>query len=107
MSPRRQVINAVAIHPDQPDRVYLGTEDNGILISTDGGETFEPSNLGFVNRQIRVVAYDRTERGRVYAGVIFDNASGGFFVSEDNGLTWQQSARGMGISDVNSDLSIY
>ena len=102
MSPRRQVINAVAIHPDQPDRVYIGTEDNGILISTDGGETFEPSNLGFVNRQIRVVAYDRTERGRVYAGVINDGANGGFFVSEDSGLTWQQSARGMGISDVHS-----
>ncbi|HEX4945984.1 MAG TPA: hypothetical protein VFZ34_04950 [Blastocatellia bacterium] len=100
MSPRRQVINAVAIHPDQPDRVYIGTEDNGVLISTDGGETFEASNMGFVNRQIRVVAYDRTERGRVYAGVIFDGASGGLFVSEDGGLTWQQSTRGMGISDV-------
>ncbi|MBL8208490.1 MAG: hypothetical protein JNM09_29945 [Blastocatellia bacterium] len=100
MSPRRQVINAVAIHPDQPDRVYIGTEDNGILISTDGGETFEPSNLGFVNRQIRVVAHDRAERGRVYAGVIYDGANGGFFVSEDGGLTWQQSGRGMGVSDV-------
>jgi photosystem II stability/assembly factor-like uncharacterized protein len=104
MSPRRQVINAVAIHADQPDRIYIGTEDNGILISTDGGETFEPSNLGFVNRQIRVVAYDRTERGRVYAGVLYDKENGGFFVSDDGGLTWQQSARGMGISDV---FSIY
>ncbi len=102
MSPRRQVINAVAIHPHHPDRVYLGTEDHGILISTDGGESFEPSNLGFINRQIRVVAYDRTERGRVYAGVLFDKANGGFFVSEDGGLTWQQSGRGMGISDVYS-----
>ena len=102
MSPRRQVINAVAIHPDQPDRVYIGTEDHGILISTDGGESFEPSNLGFINRQIRVVAYDRTERGRIYAGVLFDKTNGGFFVSEDGGLTWQQSGRGMGISDVYS-----
>lgn len=100
MSPRRQTINAVAIHPDQPDRVYIGTEDNGILISTDGGETFEPSNLGFVNRQIWVVAHDRTDRGRIYAGVIHDGANGGFYLSEDGGMTWQQSGRGMGVSDV-------
>ena len=102
VSSRRQVINAVAVHPEQPDRVYIGTEDGGILISTNGGESFEPSNLGFINRQIRVVMHDRTERGRVYAGVIFDSANGGLFVSEDNGLTWQQSSRGMGISDVYS-----
>lgn len=97
---RRQVIHAVAAHPEQPDRIYIGTEDSGILVSTDGGDTFEPSNLGFINRQIRVVAHDRTERGRVYAGVIFDYAHGGLFVSEDDGLTWQPSGRGMGIGDV-------
>jgi photosystem II stability/assembly factor-like uncharacterized protein len=99
---RRQVINAVAVHPDQPDRVYLGTEDSGILVSDDGGETFEPSNAGFINRQVRVVVPDRTERGRVYAGVIFDTVNGGFFVSEDGGLTWRQSTKGMGQRDVYS-----
>ncbi len=104
VSSRRQVINAVAAHPSQPDRIYIGTEDSGVMVSNDGGETFEPSNLGFINRQIRVVAHDRTERGRVYAGVIFDGVSGGFYLSEDNGLTWQQASRGMGISDVYSIL---
>lgn len=99
---RRQVINAVAVHPDQPDRVFLGTEDSGVLVSNDGGETFEPSNAGFINRQVRVVVPDRTERGRVYAGVIFDGVNGGFFVSEDGGITWQQSNKGMGQRDVYS-----
>ena len=97
---RRQVINAVAAHADHPERIYIGTEDSGVLVSTDSGMTFEPSNLGFINRQVRVVAHDRTERGRVYAGVLFDKADGGFFVSEDGGVTWQQSTRGMGESDV-------
>jgi photosystem II stability/assembly factor-like uncharacterized protein len=99
---RRQVINAVAVHPEQPDRVYLGTEDSGILVSTDGGETFDASNAGFIHRQARVVVSDRTERGRVYAGVIFDGVDGGFFVSEDGGVTWQQSGKGMGQRDVYS-----
>ena len=75
MTPLRLVINAIAIHPDRPDRVYLGTDDYGILISNDGGETYEPSNAGFINRQVRVVLADHTERNRIYAGVIFDSTA--------------------------------
>ncbi len=102
VSSLRLVINAIAIHPDRPDRIFLGTEDNGILISNDGGESYEPSNAGFINRQVRTVLADRKERGRVYAGVIFDGANSGLFVSEDSGLSWQQSMNGMGVRDVYS-----
>jgi photosystem II stability/assembly factor-like uncharacterized protein len=45
---------------------------------------------------------DSKERGRIYAGVIFDGLNGGLFVSEDGGLTWQQSMNGMGVRDVYS-----
>lgn len=98
----RLTINAVAVHPDRPDRVFLGTEDNGVLISNDGGESYEASNAGFVNRHVRTVLADRTERGRVYAGVIFDGVNSGLFASEDGGITWQQSMQGMGVRDVYS-----
>ncbi len=102
MTPRRLVINAIAIHPSQPDRVLLGTDDMGILISNDGGENYELSNAGFIHRQVRVVLADRTERGRVYAGVIFDGINGGLFISEDGGISWEQSMKGMGVRDVYS-----
>lgn len=102
MTSRRLIINAVAVHPDQPDRVYLGTDDFGILMSDDGGENYKETNAGFISRQIRAVLADRTERGRVYAGVIFDGQNGGVFVSEDGGMTWQQSIQGMGVRDVYS-----
>ncbi|MGH9799347.1 MAG: hypothetical protein ACRD82_03205, partial [Blastocatellia bacterium] len=82
------VINAIAIHPSQPDRVFLGTEDHGVLISTDGGETFESSNAGFINRRVPTVLADSKRQGRVYAGVLFDGLNGGLFVSEDGGITW-------------------
>ncbi len=98
----RQVINAIAIHPDKPDRVYLGTEDFGVFVSNDGGETYEPSNAGFVSRQVRAVLADRTERGRVYAGVVFDATNGGLFVSSDGGMTWQHTMKGIGVRDVYS-----
>ncbi|HKX29562.1 MAG TPA: hypothetical protein VJ302_17870 [Blastocatellia bacterium] len=98
----RLVINAIAIQPERPDRVFLGTEDYGVLISNDGGETYDRSNAGFTNRQIRAVLADQRTPGRVYAGLIFDGAAGGFFMSEDGGLSWQQSMEGMGVRDVYS-----
>ncbi len=100
----RLVINAVAVHPDRPERVFAATEQYGVLISNDGGENYELSNAGFVSRYVNALAADRTERGRIYAGVLNDAANGGFFISEDGGLTWKQSVEGMGVRDV---FSIY
>jgi photosystem II stability/assembly factor-like uncharacterized protein len=96
------VINAVAVHPDRPDRVFLGVDDAGVMISHDGGEHYDVSNAGFINRQVRAVIADKAERGRVYAGVIFDRANGGLFISEDGGGAWRQSMNGMGVRDVYS-----
>src|SRR5262249_39471548 len=79
-----------------------GREEKGVWIRVDGGEGYDPSTAGFINRQVRAVLADKTERGRVYAGVIFDRVSGGLFVSEDGGITWRQSMSGMGIRDVYS-----
>jgi len=100
----RLVINAVAIHPARPDRVFLGTQDRGVLISIDGGESYDASNAGFISRQVRTVMADYKERGRVYSGVIFDSVNSGVFISENGGLTWQQSMGGMGVRDVYSLL---
>ncbi len=102
MTSLRMVINSIAIHPARPDRVFLGTDDNGVLISVDGGEGYDASNAGFINRQVRAVIADKAERGRVYAGVIFDRVNGGLFISEDGGVTWNQSMSGMGVRDVYS-----
>lgn len=96
------VINAISIHPSQPDRVFLGTQDNGVLISLDGGETYEASNAGFINRKVPAVLADGKQPGRIYAGVLFDGLNGGLFISEDGGITWQQSVNGMGVRDVYS-----
>jgi photosystem II stability/assembly factor-like uncharacterized protein len=102
MTAANVVINAVAIHPDRPDRIFLGVDDGGVLISVNAGETYEASNAGFINRQVRTVIADKVERGRVYAGVIFDRANGGLFISEDGGGAWRQSMNGMGARDIYS-----
>src|SRR5439155_22427219 len=55
----RFVINAIAVHPDRPERIFVGTEHYGILISNDGGETYAMSNAGFISRYVNTVVADR------------------------------------------------
>ena len=39
-------VNAVLIDPDDPQTVYFGTDDGGVLRSEDGGGSYQPMNLG-------------------------------------------------------------
>ncbi|KAF0191913.1 MAG: hypothetical protein FD167_6032, partial [bacterium] len=43
----RTVVNAVAIHPSNPNKIYVGVKSGGVLVSDNGGESFQTSNNGF------------------------------------------------------------
>lgn len=89
-------INSIAIHPKNPQTVFIGTNNYGVMISRDGGKTFAPSNDGFSGRLAYSVVPDRERKGRVYAATINTTTGGGFFfVSNDDGKTWQASMRNM------------
>lgn len=89
------VINAVLVHPGDPTRILLGTDDAGVLKSTDGGESFRPVNRGFVHRQIAALASHPTRPGVYYAAVSADRHYGGFFFSESDGQEWQPFNEGL------------
>jgi photosystem II stability/assembly factor-like uncharacterized protein len=89
-------INSIAVHPKEPQVVYLGTNNYGVMVSRDGGKNFLPSNEGFSGRRAYAIMPDRERSGRVYASTINTATGGGFFfVSNDGGTTWQPSMRNM------------
>ena len=89
-------VNAIAVHPKNPDTVYIGTNNYGVMISRDGGRNFAPSNGGYSGRRAYAILPDREKPGRIYATTINTATGGGYFyVSNDNGETWQLSARNM------------
>jgi photosystem II stability/assembly factor-like uncharacterized protein len=89
-------VNAIAVHPENPDVVYIGTNNYGVMVSHDGGRNFAPSNGGYSGRRAYTVVPDREKPGRVYATTINTATGGGYFyVSNDAGETWQLSARNM------------
>ncbi len=96
----RTVVNAVAIHPSNPNKIYVGVKSGGVLVSDNGGESFQTSNNGFVNRQISVLLADRSTPGRIYAAALFNGFDGGLYLSTDGGNNWQLSSRGLASEDI-------
>jgi photosystem II stability/assembly factor-like uncharacterized protein len=93
---RQLEINSIAVHPRNPDTVYIGTNNYGVMVSTDGGKNFIPSNNGFSGRFVNAIMPDRENGNRVYATTINTTTGGGFFfVSSDGGSSWQPSMRNM------------
>jgi photosystem II stability/assembly factor-like uncharacterized protein len=86
-------INAVAVHPQNPDIVYMGTWRDGIFKTTDGGNNWQRVNNGLVSIDVRSIAIDFQNPDTLYAGL----AEGvGIFKSTNGGELW--SAVNNGIS---------
>ncbi|RPJ86695.1 MAG: hypothetical protein EHM18_04885 [Acidobacteria bacterium] len=89
------VVNTIAVQPVENGVILVGTDDAGVLRSTDGGQAFEPVNSGFIYRQIPDLAVATDASGRVYAAVASDHTYGGFFFSGDRGRTWESFNEGL------------
>ena len=88
VSDDRLVINTISIHPDEPDRIVLGTEGDGVYISYDRGETYARRSKGLYNLRIGSVITDPERRGTVYAVVRYTGTSAGIYRSTDQGANW-------------------
>ncbi|HEY5328717.1 MAG TPA: hypothetical protein VIJ79_02435 [Acidobacteriaceae bacterium] len=96
------IINDVYIDPADDDHVLLATDRAGVLVSNDGGVSFEPSNTGFSARQVTSFAADPHRSSIVYVGVVNDKDAGGVFVSRDGGVRWKQESAALAGRDVFS-----
>ncbi|MBX3292314.1 MAG: hypothetical protein KF881_05400 [Acidobacteria bacterium] len=99
---RNLEVNSIAVHPEAPNRVFLGTNNYGVMVSNDGGRSFSQANDSFSSRFTYSVTPDIENPERLYAAT-HNTATGGgfFFVSSDGGRNWQQ-ARGLDIGRVRT-----
>lgn len=85
-------INSIAVHPDAPNRVFIGTNNFGVMVSNDGGRSFKVDNGNFSSRFTYNVVADVERPNRLYATTINTATGGGFvFVSDDFGVSWRQA----------------
>jgi photosystem II stability/assembly factor-like uncharacterized protein len=82
-------LQCVAADPGHPERLYVGTETQGLWRSPDGGRTWVPAGGGPARANVTAVAVGRGEPGRlgtVYAGT----EPSALFRSADGGETWEE-----------------
>ncbi len=100
ISPASAIVNDVMVDPRNPEHVLIATDRNGVIVSRDGGATFQPSNRGFAHRQVTAVVADEKNPEHLYAAMINNREFGGVYVSSDGGAHWQQFQNGLGTRDV-------
>ena len=104
MTTQRELeINSIAVHPENPDKVYIGTNNYGVMVSNDGGKNFTQTNGNFSSRFTYSITPDSENPTRLYATTINTATGGGFvFISDDTGLTWRPSMKNL---DVNRTIT--
>ena len=111
ISPANWVINAMALDPagdvsgrltdsNPSSRLLLGTEQQGIVVSDDGGTTFHAANEGFYHRRVLSVAVDAQDARHIAA--VLANAPEPVVASDDGGATWVSMDNGLGSEGVRS-----
>lgn len=73
-------LHGIAISPKRPDRIVVGVEHGGLLLSEDRGESWRDVMPG---ADLHRVTIDPIDPDRIYAGT-----GNGLFLSEDGGRSW-------------------
>lgn len=107
---RDNPFKSLAVHPTDGRTVYVGTERNGVLKTTDGGESWTRLRQGFRHGsegypEVYDIAIAPSDPDTLYAATThggpgplkgdYPSTGGGVYKSTDGGLTWQRKTCGL------------
>ena len=90
-------IRCIAQHPTNPEIIAVGTEDDGIYLSSNGGKNWNKCENGFENATFYTVIFDMKNPLVMYAG----GFETGVYKSKDGGKTWHRSQEGLGSLNIH------
>jgi hypothetical protein len=76
----------VAFDPMRAGRIALAGWGPGVVVTEDGGKTWQPRSAGLPRPDVLSVAFDPAKPGRLYCGV----SEEAIYVSDDSGGTWRR-----------------
>ena len=79
-------ILSLALHPEDPETIYLGTEDSGLYWTQDGGDSWKAAGGDLGERDVTAIEVSSAAPDHVYAAT-----DAGVYRSSDAGLTWTET----------------
>lgn len=77
-------INCISLSLYDPNAVFTGSEEDGVCLSTDQGQSWE-----FKNEGLKILNIARMAQASAQVGILLGTYQGGFYKSLDNGEHWQ------------------
>src|SRR3712207_922820 len=77
----------VAVDPTNPDRVYVGTFDDGVYRSLDAGETWEQVGSEIPHKRVLSIAASLSHRANGVSAVYAGTEPSNLYRTEDDGRT--------------------
>ena len=107
-------IRGIAVHPTDPNTVYIGVAAGGIWKTTNGGSSWTNIGDNLASLSYGAIAIDQNNPNNVYAGageilysfstIVYDGQ--GLFKSTNAGSTWTQITNGFGNVTHFGDLEV-
>lgn len=92
-------INAIAFHPTDPDKIYIGAPSGGFWYTSDGGASWATSTDTLPTIGVSAIALHPESPEIILMGTGDDDGGSdqglGVFKSIDGGLTWAEANNGM------------
>jgi photosystem II stability/assembly factor-like uncharacterized protein len=94
-------VRSIAIDPNAASTVYMGSLENGVYKSENGGESW--SSSGLAGKSVYCLTMDPLDTAKIYAGVLGEDGS--LWASSNSGASWE--ARNSGLSGRNVYALVY
>lgn len=105
-------LHSIVVHPENPQRIWVGTSAAGAFMSDDGGATWRPSNKN-VRDFDRPMSADEVNgcvhklRGALNGrDLLYQQNHFGVYRSNDGGLEWQEISDGLS-SDFGFGMAVH
>ena len=90
---------AVAVDPYAPERAYLGTFNDGLWRTVDGGDSWSRISSEFSSSRVMAVAVAAEDHSQDYGTVYAGTEPSMVYRSDDGGDTWRECS---GLTDLDS-----